>query len=104
MDDKEKIEKLELIIRRLDASGIYEFVELSQKTWKIMWMNFVAGIARGLGFTVGTAIVLAIVYKIISHLISLNIPYLTEMRQRPEWLPANSRCLYADSRHVRRYR
>lgn len=82
MDDKEKIEKLELIISRLDASGIYEFVELSQKTWKIMWMNFVAGIARGLGFTVGTAIVLAIVYKIISHLISLNIPYLTEMLQQ----------------------
>jgi hypothetical protein len=36
-------------------------------------------VARGLGFSIGTTIVLAVLYKIISQIISMNIPYLTEL-------------------------
>ena len=78
-EKKEKIERLERLIERLDNSSVSEFVRLSQNTPKILWLNFLSGIARGLGFTVGTAIVLAVLYKIIAELISMNIPYLTEM-------------------------
>jgi len=63
----------------LDSSGIAEYVKLSKRTGKILWLNFLSGIARGLGFTVGTAVVLALVYKLLRHLISMNIPYLTEL-------------------------
>ncbi|MCL2469109.1 MAG: DUF5665 domain-containing protein [Alphaproteobacteria bacterium] len=63
----------------MDISGVNDYVRLTKKPAKLFWLNFYAGVARGLGFTVGTAVVLAIVYKILSHLISMNIPYLTEM-------------------------
>ncbi len=79
-DNKEdKIDRLERLLEHLDNSGVSEFVRLSQNTWKILWLNFLSGIARGLGFTVGTAVVLTVVYKIIAQLISMNIPYLTVM-------------------------
>ena len=78
-EKEDKLDRLERLLERLDNSGVSAFVRLSQNTWKILWLNFLSGIARGLGFTVGTAVVLAIAYKIIAQLISMNIPYLTEM-------------------------
>lgn len=80
MGDKQT-EQIDQLIKRLDSSGIAEYIKLSQKTWKILWLNFLSGVARGLGFTAGTALVLAIVYKILSRIISMNIPYITEWLQ-----------------------
>ena len=72
-------EQLEKLATRLENCGLEEYIKLSQRTWKILWLNFLSGVARGLGFTVGTAIVLAIAYKVLKQLISMNIPYLTEV-------------------------
>jgi hypothetical protein len=80
--EQKTIEKLDKIAERLENSGVAEYVKLSQRTGKILWYNFMSGVARGLGFTIGTTIVLALLYNIISHLISMNIPYLTEVLQQ----------------------
>lgn len=40
---------------------------------RLLWLNFVAGVARGLGLTVGTAIVLAILFFILKSFVSLPI-------------------------------
>ena len=75
----EKIKELDKLATRLENSGVYEYVGMQKRTGKILWLNFLSGVARGLGFTVGTAIVLAVAYKVLSRLISMNIPYLTEV-------------------------
>ena len=77
--DAKQIQQLDVLARRLDNSGIAEYVELSQRTGKMLWLNFISGIARGLGFSIGASIVLAIIYKIVRYIISMNIPYLTEL-------------------------
>lgn len=71
--------EIDRLARRLDNSGVAEYVALSLDTRRILWLNFLSGVARGLGFTVGTAIVLAIFFKILSGIIGMNIPYLTEL-------------------------
>lgn len=81
MKKKSKTSDLEELVHRLDNMGLRQYVELSQKPSKVIFWNFVSGVARGLGFTVGTAIVLAVLYHIVSQLISMNIPYITEMLQ-----------------------
>ncbi|MBQ4567245.1 MAG: hypothetical protein IJA79_03850 [Desulfovibrio sp.] len=78
-DEKRATTELEKLATRLENCGLEEYIKLSQRTWKILWLNFLSGVARGLGFTVGTAIVLAIAYKVLKQLISMNIPYLTEV-------------------------
>lgn len=78
--ESQKID-LDQLIKRLDCNGIAEYVKLSQKTGKILWLNFISGVAKGLGFSIGTTLVLAVIYKIVSHIISMNIPYLTEWLQ-----------------------
>ena len=72
----------ELLLQRLDNAGLTEYVKLSQKTGRILWLNFLSGIARGLGFSIGASLVLAVVYKILARIISMNIPYLTELLQQ----------------------
>jgi hypothetical protein len=62
---------LDQLLQRLDNAGLGEYVRLSQKTGKILWLNFLSGVARGLGFSVGASLVLAIVYKILSRIISM---------------------------------
>jgi len=79
--DAKKTEKIDQLLTRLDSCGIAEYIKLSERTGKILWLNFLSGVARGLGFTVGTAVVLAVTYKILSHIIKMNIPYLTELLQ-----------------------
>ena len=72
----------ELLLQRLDNAGLTEYVRLSQKTGKILWLNFLSGMARGLGFSIGASLVLAVLYKILARIISMNIPYLTELLQQ----------------------
>ena len=74
-----QIDQLDKLAQRLENSGIAEYVKLSRNTPKVLWMNFLSGVARGLGFTLGTALVLAFLYKVVSRIISMNIPYLTEL-------------------------
>ena len=78
----QKQTQAELLLQRLDNAGLTEYVKLSQKTGKILWLNFLSGIARGLGFSIGATLVLAVVYKILTRIISMNIPYLTELLQQ----------------------
>jgi hypothetical protein len=79
---EEKQAQAELLLQRLDNAGLAEYVKLSQKTGKILWLNLLSGIARGLGFSIGATLVLAVVYKILARIISMNIPYLTELLQQ----------------------
>lgn len=72
----------EMLLERLDNAGLTEYVRLSQKTGKILWLNFLSGVARGLGFSIGASVVLAILYKILARIISMNIPFLTELLQQ----------------------
>ena len=74
--------RTELLLERLDNAGLAEYVKLSQQTGKILWLNFLSGIARGLGFSIGATLVLAVVYKILARIISMNIPYLTDLLQQ----------------------
>lgn len=71
--------EIDRLARRLENSGITEYVKLSMNTRRILWLNFLSGISRGLGFTIGTAFVLGVVFKILSGIIDMNIPYLTEL-------------------------
>ncbi len=78
----EKQAQAELLLQRLDNAGLTEYVKLSQKTGRILWLNFLSGMARGLGFSIGATLVLTVVYKILARVISMNIPYLTELLQQ----------------------
>lgn len=76
---KKQVEEIDKLLQRLDNSGVADYIKLSQNPWKILWFNFLSGIARGLGFTVGTTIVLGVIYKVVKQLLSMvELPYVAE--------------------------
>lgn len=69
---------LEKLATRLEAVRLADYLELLEKPKKLIWINFVAGIARGLGFAIGTTIVFAIVIESLRRLILIKIPLIND--------------------------
>lgn len=42
-----EINRIEGLIDAIQAAGIDEFIEYIRSPWKMLWPNFVAGVARG---------------------------------------------------------
>jgi len=78
---KEKISQLEKLADRLERMRVGDYVNNLNHTGRVIWLGFIGGVSRGFGLTVGATLVIAIVFKIISALISWNVPYLSDMMQ-----------------------
>ena len=70
---KDKIDKIEGLIDAVQAAGIEEFMEYIRSPWKMLWPNFVAGIARGFGALVWAAIVVTLIGWTLSLMIDIPL-------------------------------
>lgn len=71
---KELIEKVEDISLTLEKTKIAEYVDLMENKWRLLYINFVAGLARGFGMAVGFTLLSAIAIYTLQRLIDLNLP------------------------------
>lgn len=67
----EKIEELSISIEKMKLA---EYVELLNKPKRLLFINFIAGLARGFGVAVGFAFLGAIVIFTLRRLVYLNLP------------------------------
>ncbi|MBP2627785.1 MAG: hypothetical protein H6Q68_2496 [Firmicutes bacterium] len=72
------IEQIERLTRHLEALRIADYIELLERPWKLITTNFIAGVARGLGFAVGTTIIFALVVEGLRRIIMINIPIIND--------------------------
>lgn len=70
---KKQIENIEWLMDAIEAVGLEEFMEYIRSPWKMLWPNFVAGIARGFWALVGATIVIALVWWFLSTLIDIPL-------------------------------
>ena len=66
-----KIEELSINIEKMKLA---EYVELLNQPKRLLFLNFIAGVARGLGIAVGFAILGALSILILRRLVVLNLP------------------------------
>ena len=66
-----KIEELSINIEKMKLA---EYVELLNQPKKLLFLNFIAGVARGLGIAVGFAVLGAFAILILRRLVVLNLP------------------------------
>lgn len=80
MKDKENavLQALEGRVRELainmEKMKLAEYVDLLENPYKLIYINFISGIARGLGIAIGFAILGAIIVLILQRLAVLNLP------------------------------
>lgn len=62
---------MDKILEKLKRVELQEFTNYLHSPWRVLWANFLAGTARGLGFLLGVTLVLTVVgfmlTKVLSH-------------------------------------
>lgn len=66
--------KVEELAYYLERMRLAEYIELFNQPWRLMWLNFLAGLARGVGIAIGGTILAAAVLVLLSRLAILNLP------------------------------
>lgn len=78
MHKKKEIEGGNLTVN-VDADGHFvKYVKYHANPWHIMWRSFLAGAFQGLGFIVGTAILLAILGFFVKDILG-QVPFFQDL-------------------------
>ncbi|MDN5345287.1 MAG: hypothetical protein PWQ18_1401 [Clostridia bacterium] len=71
--------KVQQLITTIEKANVAEWVELYRRPGRLLYLNFAAGVARGLGIAIGFTILGAIVIYIIRELALLNLPVIGKL-------------------------
>ena len=70
------LHRLDELSWRWQRLSIAEYLALFRDPGRLFWMNFLAGVARGLGAAVGFTLLGALVLLALQRAVELNLPYL----------------------------
>ncbi len=76
--DNRVLWELKLKVRQLSVAmekmRLAEYVALLDRPYRLLYINFLTGIARGLGIAVGFTILGAVLVLVLQRLVMLNLP------------------------------
>ena len=61
------------LVRVFQAAGVVDYLEYLKSGKRIFWVNFKAGVARGLGMTIGMTVILGIFIWVLTMLVDLPL-------------------------------
>lgn len=67
------------ILNKIKGSGLTEFISYLHSPWRIMWSNFLAGVAKGLGIIVGMTLVFGALIWMLTYMV--DFPLIGEYAQ-----------------------
>lgn len=74
-DSKVKLEeKIHQLAIAMEKMKIAEYIEYMNNTRRLLFINFIAGLARGFGMAIGFTVLAALVLYILQKLVILNLP------------------------------
>ncbi len=59
--------------RKMKLKTFDDFVKYLSSPWRILWINLVAGIFRGLGILIGMTVVLAVVIWVLTKMVDFPL-------------------------------
>lgn len=72
------VQKLELLSVQMEKMQIAEYIELVRNPWRMVGVNLLSGLARGLGMAVGFTLLGALLIYFLRRLVVLNLPWLSD--------------------------
>jgi len=73
---QDQVEKLAFLLERMNLA---DYLALMQNPWRLIWVNFLAGSARGLGLGFGFAILSAGLLYILRGLMMAHLPVISDI-------------------------
>ena len=71
---KALFKKMTEVERKLERANLIEFMQLLQRPTRLIFLNFLGGLARGFGIAVGLTIIASLFILFLTRLASLNLP------------------------------
>lgn len=71
---KALFKKLMDVEDKLERANLAEFMLLLQRPFRLIWLNFIGGLARGFGIAIGLTIVASLFILFLSKVASWNLP------------------------------
>lgn len=72
-------EKITDLAVSMEKMKLAEYVQLLDKPWRLLYINFIAGLARGVGIAIGFTILGAIVLYFLKMLVMLHLPWIGDL-------------------------
>ena len=69
-------EKIADLAVKMEKMKLAEYVQLLDRPWRLLYINCIAGLGRGVGIAVGFTILGAIVLYFLKYLVLLNLPWI----------------------------
>lgn len=69
-------ERIAGLANNIEKMKLAEYVKLLDSPWRLMYVNFIAGLARGFGIAVGFTILGAVLLYFLRKLVVLNLPWI----------------------------
>ena len=75
--------KLDKIAKRFEESRMEDLLQNFANPWRVFKINFLVGLARGIGLTLGTALFFGILIYLLSQIVTLPLigEYIAELLQ-----------------------
>ena len=80
--NKKILNKLDKLSQRMNGITLAEYVEMVKSPKRMIIINFLAGLARGLGIAVGATVLGAIFLLVLFRMAQLNLPVIGEFIAR----------------------
>lgn len=71
--NKMLLKRIEEFSRQLERLQLPEYIEYLHNPKRMLWVNFLVGIARGVGVGIGATVIAGLVLYILSKMVSLPI-------------------------------
>lgn len=78
---EQRLTQAEKVAAALQKARLGDYITYMSNPWRIIWTNMLIGISRGVGLTLGFALVIIITIKVLSLLISWKFPWLSDVSQ-----------------------
>ncbi|HZJ76495.1 MAG TPA: DUF5665 domain-containing protein [Oscillospiraceae bacterium] len=69
----DRVDHIEKIPRRMDNIGVAEYIEMISNPKRVIFMNFIAGLTRGLGMGIGFTVLAGIVLYLMRSWVNLPV-------------------------------
>lgn len=90
MDGETREDRLEKTLIKisdsLERAKIAEYVDLLNKPWRLIYLNLLGGLSRGVGLAVGFTLLGALVIYILTRSFLLNLPIIGNFLGELVWI------------------